>query len=143
MILLGVSGAVTALGDTLFPARSLSEGINQDFSPAAHALLRLRVWHPLIAVVVGSYTVGVAALARARRPSTHPLAAIVIVLVVAQLAAGLINLLLLAPTWMQLVHLLLADLLWIALVLLAAFALAHEREATEAETGGVVSTVSS
>jgi len=34
--------------------------------------------------------------------------------------AGMINLGLLAPVWMQLVHLLLADLVWIALVLLAA-----------------------
>ena len=36
---------------------------------------------------------------------------------VLQLAAGGINILLLAPVWMQIVHLLLADLLWVALVL--------------------------
>jgi len=44
--------------------------------------------------------------------------------VVTQLLAGLVNLVLLAPVWMQLVHLLLADLLWIVLVLLAAATLA-------------------
>jgi heme A synthase len=38
--------------------------------------------------------------------------------------AGVVNLLLLAPVWMQLVHLLLADLLWITLVLLSASMLA-------------------
>jgi len=37
---------------------------------------------------------------------------------------GLLNLVLLAPVWMQIVHLLLADAVWIALVLLAARALA-------------------
>jgi heme A synthase len=37
----------------------------------------------------------------------------------AQLCAGALNLLLLAPVWMQIAHLLLADLVWIALVLLA------------------------
>jgi heme A synthase len=41
-------------------------------------------------------------------------------LVAAQIAAGVINLILLAPIPMQLLHLLLADLLWIALVLLCA-----------------------
>jgi cytochrome c oxidase assembly protein subunit 15 len=41
-------------------------------------------------------------------------------LVLLQLLAGLVNVFLLAPVWLQIVHLLLADLLWIALVLLAA-----------------------
>ena len=41
-----------------------------------------------------------------------------------QWAVGLLNLGLLAPTWLQLVHLLLADLVWIALVLLAVETLA-------------------
>ena len=43
VLILGVSGAITALGDTLFPAGSLSEGIAQDFAPTAHFLVRLRV----------------------------------------------------------------------------------------------------
>ena len=42
----------------------------------------------------------------------------------AQLVAGLVNLLLLAPIPMQLIHLLLADSLWLSLVLLTATALA-------------------
>jgi cytochrome c oxidase assembly protein subunit 15 len=40
--------------------------------------------------------------------------------VTASTAAGIANLALLAPAWMQLVHLALADLTWIALVALAA-----------------------
>jgi heme A synthase len=36
-----------------------------------------------------------------------------------QLVAGFVNVLLLAPVWMQIVHLLLADTLWITYVLLA------------------------
>jgi heme A synthase len=32
-LLIAVSGAIAALGDTLFPARSLAEGMRQDFSP--------------------------------------------------------------------------------------------------------------
>jgi len=43
-----------------------------------------------------------------------------------QLLGGVINLLLLAPVWMQLVHLLVADLLWIIFVMLGAQVLAGE-----------------
>jgi heme A synthase len=125
VLILGVSGAMTALGDTLFPAASLAEGWQQDFAAESHFLLRLRIWHPLIAVTVGMYLVFLSALLAmfdggrtARR-----LAILVSGLFVIQLLAGIINLALLAPVWMQLVHLLLADLVWIALVLLTANAL--------------------
>jgi len=43
-----------------------------------------------------------------------------------QLTAGLVNLALLAPLWMQLLHLLLADAVWLALVVLGAAALAED-----------------
>jgi heme A synthase len=51
-------------------------------------------------------------------PITGQIALGVLVLSIAQLCAGAINIALLAPIAMQIVHLLLADLLWIALVLL-------------------------
>ncbi|MBI5549087.1 MAG: COX15/CtaA family protein, partial [Deltaproteobacteria bacterium] len=47
MLALGASGAITALGDTLFPASSLAEGWRQDVSPAAHFFLRVRILHPV------------------------------------------------------------------------------------------------
>lgn len=121
VILLGVSGAVAALGDTLFPAASLAEGLAQDFNPAAHFLVRLRVWHPVIAVILGFYLLFLSGLAALFRPVAHIrfFASCLAVLFVVQLVAGLLNLLLLAPVWMQLLHLLLADLVWISLVLLA------------------------
>jgi heme A synthase len=122
VLILGVSGAITALGDTLFPAGSLSEGIAQDFAPTAHFLVRLRIWHPLIALLNGLYLLFLGGLIYLFRATPHiqRLALTLIGLFVAQLVAGMINLGLLAPVWMQLVHLLLADLVWIALVLLAA-----------------------
>ena len=121
-LLLGVTGAVTALGDTLFSAGSLVEGMRQDFSPTAHFLLRLRIWHPSLAVLIGALvalTAGVVWLTRDGR-RTQRFAVAVVALFLAQLVAGVTNLLLLVPVWMQLVHLLLADVLWISLVLLAA-----------------------
>jgi heme A synthase len=60
---------------------------------------------------------------------------LVVGLVAAEIAIGAVNVLLLAPVFLQLVHLLAADLLWLALVLLAAATLAPggapaRREAT-------------
>jgi heme A synthase len=122
VLILGVSGAITALGDTLFPAETLQQGIAQDFDPTAHFLVRLRVWHPLIAILNGLYLLFLGGLIYLFRATPHiqRLALTLGALFLAQLIAGMINLGLLAPVWMQLVHLLLADLVWIALVLLAA-----------------------
>ncbi len=130
-LILGVSGAVTALGATLFPVTSLAEGLRQDLSPTAHVLIRLRFFHPFIAIAVSAFLISTAWLVRAWRPSewTKRLANALIALVVVQLAAGLINLLLHAPISLQLVHLLLSDLIWIAVVLLAFTALAQPARA--------------
>src|SRR3954451_17696774 len=53
LVLTGVSGAVAALGDTLFPTGSLSEGLWNDMSATSHVLIRLRVLHPAIAIGTG------------------------------------------------------------------------------------------
>ena len=119
-IVLGASGALTALGDTLFPASSLAEGFQRDFSPTAHFLIRLRVFHPTIAVIVGLYLIILAGLIRIQvhQPITQRIARLLTIGVLLQLGAGTLNLLLLAPAWMQIVHLFLADLVWISLALL-------------------------
>jgi heme A synthase len=121
VLILSMAGAVTALGDTLFPSDSLSEGIAQDLDPTSHFLVRLRVIHPVIAIVVGLYLAFVSGnylMSSPKGSQMHRLALVLVVLYAIQLAAGLINLLLLAPVWMQIVHLLLADLVWIFLILL-------------------------
>jgi protoheme IX farnesyltransferase len=137
-ILLGISGAVTALGDTLYPAKSLAEGFRQDFSPSAHFLISLRIFHPLIAISAGLYLLLISGLAIRLRPSSQvrQFAGLLGTAFLIQMAAGLLNLLMLAPIAMQLVHLLLADALWIVLVLLTAATLAEgvpHLELTEAE----------
>jgi heme A synthase len=122
LLILGMSGALTALGDTLFPVTSLAQGLTQDFSSTAHYLIRLRVLHPTIAIIVGFYLILLASYLRNTRsgPGVKTSSIVLTFLVVLQLAAGFINVFLLAPVWLQLVHLLLADLSWIALVLLSA-----------------------
>jgi cytochrome c oxidase assembly protein subunit 15 len=119
--LVSVTGAIAALGDTLFPSTSLAQGFQQDFSGAANFLLRLRVLHPMLAVLSASYFVALSAVilrSKQRAGLAKKLAACVLVLALAQLSAGALNLILLAPVWMQITHLLLADLIWLSLVLL-------------------------
>jgi heme A synthase len=120
VVILGVSGAIAAFGDSLFPSRSLAEGFARDFDPASSVFIRLRVLHPLFAALAGLWLVLYGATIAGRRPDLRPSAWLVLGLVIAQLAAGLTNLLLRAPTWMQILHLALADALWISLVLLCA-----------------------
>jgi heme A synthase len=121
VLLVGVSGAVAALGDTLFPASSLTVGILEDLAPSSHLFVRLRLWHPLIAVIASGYLIWLAAvLRRGKAAESVPNLALALgVLVLIQIAVGLLNVALLAPVWVQLAHLLIADATWIVLVLLA------------------------
>jgi heme A synthase len=125
-ILVGMSGAVAALGDTLFPAESLKEALLQDLSPTSHLLIQLRVYHPFIAV--GASLLLLHFLTRLRAlappPETRRDADRLNLLIYIQLAAGTLNIVLLAPIYMQILHLLLADILWILLVRTAADTLA-------------------
>jgi heme A synthase len=123
-LLVGITGAVTALGDTLFPKTELSLAV----ASTAHFLERLRVVHPLLAIVTGIYITLAGLLVRRLRPgaATERLSRVLVALFFAQLVGGAINVVLLAPVWMQLVHLLMADAVWMALVLTAAAALADE-----------------
>ena len=115
-ILVAVSGAIAALGDTLFPAASVASGIRQEFSQTASALLRLRVLHPVLAVAGGAACSSRSHASHAIRTAAHRHDRGGLVCL--QLAAGALNIALLAPVWMQIMHLLLADLLWVALVLM-------------------------
>ncbi len=127
LLMSGVSGAVAALGDTLYPATSHAEGLAATLSPGSHILLRLRALHPVIAVTSGVLLMFVAPrLPSADDAMGQRLGRSTLLLAGVQMLGGLVNLLLLAPVWMQIVHLLVADLLWIAFVLLGARVLAVE-----------------
>ncbi len=132
LCVLGASGAVTALGDTLFPVASLTDEVVRGLSPAARLLVRLRVLHPFLAVGVGAYLAAMGAAVRILRPGPRVarLAVGLAVVFVVQLAAGLLNVSLAAPVWLQLVHLGLAYLVWLVVVLLTASALVDRQSAT-------------
>jgi cytochrome c oxidase assembly protein subunit 15 len=121
VLLTGASGAVAALGDTLYPSGSFSEGLRADLSATSHALIRLRVWHPAIAVTVGALVLLLTSrLAEANDELGQRIARALMLAVGTQLVAGLVNVLLAAPIWMQMTHLLVADLVWVTLVIFSA-----------------------
>lgn len=145
-LFVGVSGAVTSLGDTLYPVASTSEAFQNALSPTAHFLIKLRVLHPLIAVVCAVVILCAVMYAATVRPSRagRIWATTTVVVLVVQMLAGLLAVALRAPTWMALTHLALGDLLFIALSLTSAAALgvgvervslAEKREAAEAALG--------
>ena len=117
-LVVGVSGSLAALGDTLFPASSLRAALVQDFAAGSPWLLRLRGVHPLSATIAAVFVVWL--VRQAKGAGARRLAAVVLVLLGFQFALGLADIALLAPVWMQILHLLGADMYWVALVALAA-----------------------
>jgi len=122
VLIVGVTGSLAALGDTLFPARSIGAALAQDFSATSTWLVRWRWTHPTIAFVASVFLIWL--LVRASRRSVYGdnrrLSALVLILLAAQYLLGVLDVVLLAPVWLQLIHLLGADVLWAALVVLTA-----------------------
>jgi cytochrome c oxidase assembly protein subunit 15 len=126
IMIVGVTGSLAALGDTLFPASSLGNALQQDF--AGHLtgestwLLRWRWTHPTVAILASIFLIWL--LTRAARRNgpwdNRRLSALVVGLLVVQYILGALDVWLLAPVWLQVVHLLGADALWTALVVLTA-----------------------
>lgn len=121
LVATAMSGAVTALGDTLFPRDAVSgtgllAEVAEDLSAGNHFLVRLRTVHPVLAVVSAGYLLwllgGVA--------SSNRWAEAAMYLVSAEVLLGFLNIGLAAPGWLQIVHLLVAQALWMSLVLACA-----------------------
>ena len=136
-MVIGITGAIAALGDTLFPAVSLRSSLAQDFGSTTPMLLRLRIVHPVVAVTAAAYALWVI-FAIARRQGGRSGAAIaLLVFFLAQIGIGIVNVLLLAPIWLQILHLCVADLLWITLVVVSADLLFAPADAPVRATAGV------
>ena len=118
-LVVGVTGSLAALGDTLFPSRSLGDAISADFAVGSPWLIRLRWVHPVSAVLAA-----VCIILLLKRSWTRPdwvgrMARVVAGLLAMQFILGFADVLLLAPVWLQLVHLAGADLYWVSLVALS------------------------
>lgn len=101
----GASGALAALGDSLYPSESLLEGFKMDIDPNSPLIIKLRALHPMFAFTLSFLVIWRIQLGRV---FSLPL----IILAIATLIVGLINLALLAPIWLQLTHLFMALCFW-------------------------------
>jgi cytochrome c oxidase assembly protein subunit 15 len=130
VMVVGVTGSLAALGDTLFPASSLGSALAQDFSATSGWLVRWRWLHPTVAFFAGIFLIWL--LIRAAQQSTHwdnrRISALVLVLLAVVYALGILDVVLLAPLWVQVAHLLAADTLWASLVVLTARLTLQPRE---------------
>jgi cytochrome c oxidase assembly protein subunit 15 len=126
VMIVGVTGSLAALGDTLFPASSLAQAMTEDFAAGSGWLVRWRWTHPTIAFLSSIFLIWL--LVRAAQPTKNGpghwdnrgLSALVLILLAAQYVLGVLDVFLLAPLWLQIAHLLGADVLWVALVVLTA-----------------------
>ena len=104
-LIVGATGAISALGNTLFPESSLIAGVLKDFDSSSHFLIRIRIFHPLFAIALFSviqYLV---------YPLKSPVSKWLGVTSWIAVLFGAINWILLAPKWGALVHLFIADIL--------------------------------
>lgn len=131
VMVVGVTGSLAALGDTLFPASSLGLALAQDFSATSGWLLRWRWMHPAVAVFASIFLIWL--LVRAARNKAHwnnrRLSALILGLLAVVYTLGVLDVVLLAPLWIQVAHLLAADTLWASLVVLTARLTLQPREA--------------
>ncbi len=132
LLLTSATGAVTALGDTLFPVdpgagEGLLGRVRDDLGAANHFLVRLRIVHPLVAVASAFYLLwlGTAAVRDGATAEGRRLGHLLRAVVVAQVLIGFVNIGLAAPGWAQLVHLLAANVVWLLVVLVGAALLAE------------------
>ncbi len=116
----GITGSLAALGDAIFPAISLRSSLMQDFSSSSHHLLRLRLLHPVTVVLGAIYVLWIVLKSSRRQTHSSKTLPFLISMLILQAGLGVLNLILLAPVWLQMVHLFVADLFWICLVLASA-----------------------
>jgi len=132
LVIVGMSGAITALGDTLYPVGegSITDTLAAAQSSSAHFLQRMRSLHPLLAIGIGAVVLIIANRLAGRTNATaeqRRWGNLVAIGVLAQVGAGALNIMLSAPGWMQIVHLMLGTALWVAVVLLTASVLERQQ----------------
>jgi cytochrome c oxidase assembly protein subunit 15 len=109
VLIVGATGAIAALGDTLFPSTSLIDGVKKDFDRSSNILIRLRLLHPLFALSTCALFLKLLfenfGVTKEDKLFTF--------IIFATLFLGFLNWVLLAPNWLVLVHLFMANILWI------------------------------
>jgi heme A synthase len=117
VVVLSAFGTVASLASTVFPSESFLDGVRNDFIRDAHYLVRLRIGHPIAALVFGGYLFWLGRRLTPERPERTPFQYYVVTgIFAAQVGVGLLDAILLAPIGLQMAHLFLAHALWLSLL---------------------------
>ena len=116
-LLIGMTGAIAALSNTLFPTSRLIEGLAKDFSADSHYLLKLRILHPIFATVLSAILFFALRfwseqLQGYGKKTVQQLSALILLAIV----FGYITLFSLSPVGMKLTHLTIAHTFWILMI---------------------------
>lgn len=130
VLLIGATGALNALADTLIQSDALRQAGDGEFLVTEPVLRRVRAIHPFVAIIggLGIYML-VRYLATGASRTVRRLALGIQGIVWLQFIVGLLNIALEVPLETQLIHLFVADVLWIALVLLGCHLLGGSKRA--------------
>lgn len=142
IFVVSITGSIAALANMIFPSGTIAEGMAKDFSETSHLLLRLRLLHPITAILSSVFVVFIAGALVKKRDGQRMVARwsnILTILVLLQIAFGSATLLMLGPIVMQLGHLLLADAIWISYVMLGANYLASPAPVASVSVGSHLS----
>ena len=121
LIFVAMAGAVTALGDTLFPVAVTDGGgffahLKEDLDVTSHFLVRLRIFHPVLAVLFALVVVltGLRVFDETKEQNIFvaKLGKALMHCTLLEVVVGGTNIMLGAPGYMQLIHLLFAQILW-------------------------------
>jgi cytochrome c oxidase assembly protein subunit 15 len=120
-LLIGMTGTIAALSNTLYPADSLIAGLMQDLDSNSHYLVRLRGLHPTLGLIIGiGMTIFFYLISEYLEESETVLKKRSFILSLAFAAVvilGTLNILMGAVVALKLIHLLAAHGLWVALLM--------------------------
>lgn len=116
---IGATGAITALADTLFPSTSMQHTLEEQLQPGGHILIYLRIYHPVLALLLGGLVfMSLRYFLSEGTTTIRRIKVGLMVAILAQVGLGFANILLLTPLYIQVLHLVTADLIWIFCVIL-------------------------
>ena len=133
--IMGVSGAISALGHTLDPVKNV---LKAAANPHTFWMVRFQPYHPLLALAVGMMLLLIVGVVSNLRPSPRVklTGALFLWIYGFELVLGFVNITLLAPIWMQMLHLATAEAVIISLAWFSAEVLQSGVRAKDTELYG-------
>ncbi|MCP3994043.1 MAG: hypothetical protein GY722_03120, partial [bacterium] len=120
ILIIGATGALNALADTLIQSDALRTAVGDEVLVTEAVLRQIRTIHPFVAIIGGlSLFMLVRYLTSEASKRVKLIGLGVQAIIWAQFILGLLNIALNVPLEIQLIHLFVADLLWISFVLIA------------------------